>query len=264
MENTVQTMISGGGQGNLSSLTGFGAGREPFGAAGNNNRKVGFTLAEVLITLGIIGVVAAMTLPALTAKKQTKELETSLKKNYSIIQQAINKMSYDEGGTVKAGNYAPVTFYKPFSKYFNIIKACGIASCVGAENKEIDGEVIKWYIDNYKTYSKSRNVATDYFDDGQIVLTDGSFYMIENPNNSTNYLFITVDVNGYNKKPNAWGHDLFTFEITKTGKFLPMGAEGTVFTDNSTYCSRSSSHRLNGISCTYKALTDKSYWKNLP
>ena len=249
---------------NVSSITGIGVGIEPFCAAEKRTIKPGFTLAEVLITLGIIGVVAAMTLPALTAKKQTKELETSLKKNYSILQQAINKMSYDEGGTVKAGNYAPVTFYKPFSKYFNIVKACGTSGCVGKEDKEIEGEVINWYIDNYKTYSKSRNVATDYFDDGQIVLTDGSFYMIENPDNSTNYLFITVDVNGYSKKPNAWGHDLFTFEITKTGKFLPMGAEGTVFTDASTYCSPSSSHRLNGISCTYKALTDKDYWKNLP
>ena len=114
-------------------------------------------------------------------------------------------------------------FINLFQKYFNIVKACGTSGCVGKEDKEIEGEVINWYIDNYKTYSKSRNVATDYFDDGQIVLTDGSFYMIENPDNSTNYLFITVDVNGYSKKPNAWGHDLFTFEITKTGKFFAYG-----------------------------------------
>lgn len=40
----------------------------------------GFTLAEVLITLGIIGIVAALTLPALIANKQAKELEVSLKK----------------------------------------------------------------------------------------------------------------------------------------------------------------------------------------
>ncbi len=113
MQNTVIARLSGGGKSSLSSITGIGAGTEPFRAAEQRTVKRGFTLAEVLI--------------------------------------------------------------------------------------------INWYIDNYKTYSKSRNVATDYFDDGQIVLTDGSFYMIENPDNSTNYLFITVDVNGYSKKTECLG-----------------------------------------------------------
>ena len=44
-------------------------------------RKSAFTLAEVLITLGIIGVVAAMTLPTLVNDKQNKELQTQFKKN---------------------------------------------------------------------------------------------------------------------------------------------------------------------------------------
>ena len=51
----------------------------------------GFTLAEVLITLGIIGVVAAMTLPALINRVTYKEMETGLQKNYSLIQQASEK-----------------------------------------------------------------------------------------------------------------------------------------------------------------------------
>ena len=49
----------------------------------------GFTLAEVLITLGIIGVVAAMTLPALIQKNNNKVVETRLEKFYSGINQAI-------------------------------------------------------------------------------------------------------------------------------------------------------------------------------
>ena len=65
MENTVIARLSGGAQGNLSSITGIGTGIEPFSTAGQKTVKPGFTLAEVLITLGIIGVVAAMTLPAL-------------------------------------------------------------------------------------------------------------------------------------------------------------------------------------------------------
>lgn len=60
--------------------------------------KFAFTLAEVLITLGIIGVVAAMTIPTLIARVQNKELETAFKKNYSMLQNAYEKACYDNGG----------------------------------------------------------------------------------------------------------------------------------------------------------------------
>ena len=51
--------------------------------------KNAFTLAEVLITLGIIGIVAAMTLPGIINDTRYAEIQTSLKKNYSITQQAL-------------------------------------------------------------------------------------------------------------------------------------------------------------------------------
>ena len=47
------------------------------------------------------------------------------------------------------------------------------------------------------------------------------------------------------------------------GKLLPMGSDGTKF-DKNDYCSVTSSDTINGIGCTYKALTDKDYFKNLP
>ena len=53
--------------------------------------KKGFTLAEVLITLGIIGIVAAMTIPMLISKYQKRVIETTLKEDFSIFSQ-VNKM----------------------------------------------------------------------------------------------------------------------------------------------------------------------------
>lgn len=59
--------------------------------------KFGFTLAEVLITLGIIGIVAAMTIPTLISKNQKRVIEAKLKEDYSIIQQVIKS---NEGNDV--------------------------------------------------------------------------------------------------------------------------------------------------------------------
>lgn len=64
------------------------------------NCQIGFTLAEVLITLGIIGVVAALTLPNLIADYRASVVETRLKKFYSVMNQAILH-SVNENGEVE-------------------------------------------------------------------------------------------------------------------------------------------------------------------
>ena len=243
-------LISGGGACNLMPNQGFS----------------GFTLAEVLLTLGIIGVVAALTIPAVIQNYQAIVLHAQLKKSYSTLQQALERMSVDRGERVKAGDFPVWSFARPYSEYFNTVLYCGNTGCVGQESEDIEGEGMQYVIANYKTYSKSRNVATDTLDDGQFMVYDGTLYMIENPNpqNLPGHLFVTVDVNGYKRLPNAWGHDMFTFQIMSDGKVLPMGAESTLYTNLDTYCSPDSNHRENGIGCTEKALTDKNYFKNLP
>lgn len=56
-------------------------------------KKLAFTLAEVLITLGIIGVVAAMTIPTLVTNADKKATATKLKVFYSKINQAVKLSS---------------------------------------------------------------------------------------------------------------------------------------------------------------------------
>ena len=65
---------------------------EFFSALSRGNGKSAFTLAEVLITLGIIGVVAAMTLPALIQKNNAKSLEVAFKKAYSNLYNSFNQV----------------------------------------------------------------------------------------------------------------------------------------------------------------------------
>src|SRR5574344_2111076 len=94
--------------------------------------KKGFTLAEVLIVLGIIGVVAALTIPTLINSYQEKATVTRLKKVYSTLSQAY-QMAIIENGEFPdwfEGNdeLTPVQkgeiFYNVLSKYFKISKAC--------------------------------------------------------------------------------------------------------------------------------------------
>lgn len=62
-----------------------------------NIRQKGFTLAEVLITLGIIGIVAAMTMPTLIGKYQKKQTAVQLKKVYTEMSQAVALSELDNG-----------------------------------------------------------------------------------------------------------------------------------------------------------------------
>ena len=54
-------------------------------------KKSGFTLSEVLLTLGIIGVVAAMTVPSLMNSTEDKKLSAAAKKAYNTLQNAVSQ-----------------------------------------------------------------------------------------------------------------------------------------------------------------------------
>lgn len=268
------TMIdtTGGGAPENSTLRGFYQNNRininRFRSIERTDRKeTAFTLAEVLITLGIIGVVAAMTLPTLINNKQNRELETALKKNYSAIQQAFQMMSVDYGEKIVPTTFDHMEFKDKFKKQFRYAKDCGQVSCVPHDSdNDSDGNVITFITKNYRNYSNTNYIKSWYFDDGQFLLNDGAMIFIEHPNEGavpSPTLWISVDVNGLNKKPNKWGHDLFTFQLMKDGKLLPMGGPDTVHKKED-YCNFSYTNVLNGIGCTYPALTDKNYWKNLP
>lgn len=221
-----------------------------------------FTLAEVLITLGIIGVVAALSLPALINQKQTKELQVGLQKGYSLISQVVQMINYGEGQTFNHKNYPWTTTSAVIDKYLISAKACE-ASCLihREEEKDEDGNIIPgaFILGNYMTYNKKAKVQGKYFDDAQFLLRNGIPLYIED----SEFLAISIDVNGMDKGPNLWGHDLFTFQVFDNGKLVPMGIERSVFPAD-TNCSLTSTSKTNGAGCAYKALVDKNYFKNLP
>lgn len=230
--------------------------------------KKAFTLAEVLITLGIIGVIAAMTLPSVINRTRQKELETAFNKQYSVLQQAVMKVKYEDElpfDTVSYGisaitNDSESNFMKSLARQYNVLKNCGsINKNTGCILQEEDGT-----FSYYKTLSNS-SLDRVYIDDGGFITTDGTTFFIEQGYQAeTTGFLVSIDLNGYLKKPNRMGYDLFMFSITKEGKVQPMGAEGTYWQNSrEQLCSKTSTSSQNGYTCAYYALTDKDYFKNL-
>lgn len=224
--------------------------------------KKAFTLAEVLITLGIIGVVAALTIPTLVNNYRKKQFETGLKKEYSVLLQALDMYKQDNETPLKKEDtdQSHGEFKNKIKPYLKILVDCGDEQAGKYEAKCVqNGYYTQDKKYTYKTYSG--NIANeDLFDDGQIILNDGSHLLFENVGNR-GAVFVSTDVNGYNKLPNKWGEDVFTFQLMNDGKLLPMGAEGTIYADENTFCSKTSSNRFNGIACANRAIYDSSFWK---
>lgn len=169
--------------------------------------KTGFTLAEVLITLGIIGIIAAMTIPSLVRKSQNKALEAAFKKNYSVIQQAFYMYQAEHGERLKSSDLANragktgLILKNEIQPYFKVLHDCGL---YGSDEKsciKYSGSTPNKNSKIYKTYNNIPITNLSQFDDGQFVLMDGSLILIENRDNSQ-FIYITIDVNGYNKNPN--------------------------------------------------------------
>ena len=237
MENAVQTMISGGGQGNLSSITGIGAGIEPYSAAEQRTIKSGFTLAEVLITLGIIGVVAAMTLPSLTTKIQDTELVTRTKKTVSNIQNAALLAQKDLG--VIGDNTAlfdttksSIEVAQNFVKYFNGAKLCTSKTQKGCEkyyyqlkyampytdgngtNAGVNINAPKIILSDGAILQVHQKSACDFYEDSYEKEPNGDYKLDEDGNKIPVVLHrqycavIRLDTNGL-KNPNQFGADAY-------------------------------------------------------
>ncbi len=223
---------------------------------GDIMKKCAFTLAEVLITLGIIGVVAAITLPNLMTAYKARTLRSQFMKSYSLIQQAYKMMQADEVSTSPSDydrSSDDATFKTVFQRYFTGTTDCGYTKsspCYNPSN-------IK-----YKSPVGNNTLSSAWLDDGQFVLKDGTLFMFENPSSSGGEIrvWIFVDINGINGRPNRLGYDLFIFALTDNG-IKPMGDEGTPHRNSCAI--KESSYGYNGFSCASDAKNDPDYFKKV-
>lgn len=183
-----------------------------------------FTLAEVLITIGVIGIVAALTIPTLIKNTQDMEFKTAWKKAYSDINQATQKIIEDNGGDLvnlcTIGNiYDNDCFRNAYLNYMSYIQKC-----------DTDSIITQCW-----TSEPLGDRSLDTINGSRAILNNGSFIYFNYRDKACADTFfgnipggycgiIQVDVNGYNG-PNISGKDIFSMWATKN-KIAPFGTKG--------------------------------------
>ncbi len=209
-----------------------------------DNMNKAFTLAEVLITLGIIGIVAAMTLPTLNQKREDKELISQTKKVYADLNNAI-LLSQQDYGVIGDNSFLfndkddAATVAQNLLKYFNGAKLCKKASQNGCQQYYYDIKYATKRVD-----SNGMGATDNSINDPKIIFSNGAILKIRtnksgcepkeytetvkdqygrpilNPdgsNQTRTYISdicanLSFDVNG-TKGPNQFGRDVYWFWV---------------------------------------------------
>ena len=179
-------------------------------------------MAEVLITLGIIGIIAAMTFPALYGHYKMKAFEVAFKKQYSLLQNTINAITAEYG---ISGCY--IYFPKGSISYQQRNEDCQLLEeyLISKLNlQEYDdsikdkyarkaviqdegGESINWRC----SYDDALNKANVY------ASNDGTIFMFRIADSGFPKL-VVIDVNG-EQKPNKWGYDVFFMGLSNHNQY---------------------------------------------
>lgn len=196
--------------------------------------KKGFSLAEVLITMGVLGVVAALTMPALMTDVNRNTWAQGLKTNMSVINNGFAQMlavenadTLDEttlwvdhvSSDVAAANQ---DVKSELGKYFKIDKMITgvpadrpVVTLQAATSNAMDSTV-RFYLPNSATMNMVLYAPT---------VNAGCKTIMDNGGNlCEKYADIYLDVNG-DKRPNMFGHDIFRFYLSRNGKIYPYGGD---------------------------------------
>lgn len=206
-----------------------------------------FTLAETLITLGIIGIVAAMTIPTIMVNYQKQVTVTQLQKNYSALTEAVKLSIIDNGEIsnwvfpVTISNADMTNFLNTYIyPYLQNIKNCPLLkNCSTVDRYNLKYEVI---FDN-----TSVNPA--------VLLNDGTLLwgVAGLPNNRL-WTWIYIDING-DKYPNILGKDVFILDFSPNNiKMLwqydtPPTHDGLLAPGNSGQCNVNAAGSGAGNTC---------------
>lgn len=207
-----------------------------------------FTLAEILITLGVIGIVAAITIPSLSHTLYEERTVTLLKETQSIMAQAVRAAEEEEGEVSGWGlsyNYSEKDAKFIAEKLLNHIKVAQDCSTYDPQGICMPNITYKYLNgdSNWGSYATSRSYYKIKLNNGV-----GILWRSGNSNEAQNGLYIDfiMDVNG-KTPPNVIGQDVFELYYEKSS----VRAAGAPGYHASNQCSKNGT----GWGCTYRVLT---------
>ena len=208
----------------------------------SNNKYFGFTLAEVLITLGIIGVVAAITMPVLISNVQDRVKQKRVENIKQKLSKVTDKMAV-QSGLIGYGD--TMAFVNEMTKHMKVAKVCDnnhIANCWPTKEVNLKDKGKTWDIaktKDAKTLKINKEIRDNWADTVGIVTADGTpiilsykkdcdfdvdksglvFNKDSAMSNSMGCLSGVFDWNG-GKNPNKLGEDILTI-----GKASGLGTD---------------------------------------
>ncbi len=198
--------------------------------------KKAFTLAEVLITLGIIGVVAAITIPSLITKINDRQNIVRWRKTYSVVNDAFKRVVGRDvpvcafsgcramGPQINNANYSDFYFSNDFLEAF-IEELKPMDMCYNQAEPKCSTKIwTNLKNGSYHLLNKPK-ISVAYYNwyIARFLLKDGSVVYMSGSHGGP---WLSVDVNGPNNGPNQVGRDMFIIKVFED-KILPMGAQGT-------------------------------------
>lgn len=196
------------------------------------NKKFAFTLSEVLITMSIIGVISALTVPTLVNSYQRKAQALQLRKTVSDIENAVDMLITEEGKT----KFSATSYYNNLDGFItNRLKT--IKTCTKDKTNECFAN------ENYNTINGAAGSAFTCEGNSYVLASSAAICMTK----SGTSVKVNIDVNGQDG-PNIGGRDMFIFMINSNGEITGTGNEDTCTTSNF------------GDGC-YDLLAEENNWK---
>ena len=175
-------------------------------------KALAFTLAETLIVMGIIGVVAALTIPNLNSSTADKEKVAKVKKIYSNINDAFGRAEavygpFDEWFQTDTTATAQVTrFGERISEFMKVSKNCGVTTDQGCFSNK---KTIQKKSGGYSGIAV-KDSSADYY---KLILADGSSLIFFAPTSGVAGIYVNID--GPNKGTPILGKNVFLFNISE-------------------------------------------------
>jgi Tfp pilus assembly protein FimT len=204
-------------------------------------RKIAFTLAEVLIVLGIVGLIAEITIPNLVDSINETQLYVGARKAYSTLSQAVVMLEADPNRSMDSTDKNTIrdSFLYVFKKV-----AQGVDS-------EVFGTTV------YRQYKSTSSFTVNYSQAAAAFL-DSAYMAVWfanscSSNSSTTYLKcaeLTYDTNGI-KPPNMMGYDLLSFWLLKKMDAYAVRPKGSPDLNDGYSCVPGATNETTADGCSY-------------